>query len=413
MMLGIGKTVRGTLALGVVLSMVAAGCGGDELTITPAEPVQHTVSFVGNVYDGATGERLSEYTIEALVADVPTDGTVDEDGRYSVGPIGVWNDFTIVIVAGGYRDFLSHNAHVGLPPELAGSDDIADLSTHQTLHFDAYVFPADLQAPGVTFTIQTPVQDESPEGKIRLRPSSASVLADEGAETPVGVPGQLWGNDEDLQSDVVTDVFSGGTYDVPEGQLVYGVTYEVNIWDVAGYQPFQDSFQAGVEADKTFMLEEEVHEPIEVVSSTIDTCNVTGGTNGTAEAAVTILFNQPIEFAEPTYPEGNAEALDDNFSMTTTDCDADLVDNELATDASPNSQELGTSITINGSTLELSWDASAGLVSKDVQDVINSATYGGLSLVQIQRLDGPASATSLSAVLGQGSITCQGPASCP
>jgi hypothetical protein len=45
--------------------------------------------------------------------------------------------------------------------------------------------------------------------------------------------------------------------------------------------------------------------------------------------------------------------------------------------------------------------------------VINSATYGGLALVQIQRLDGPASATTLSAVLGQGSITCQGPTSCP
>jgi len=227
------------------------------------------------------------------------------------------------------------------------------------------------------------------------------------------VPGQVWGNDEDLQNDTISDVFSSGTYAVPEGDLVYGVTYEVSIWDVAGYQPLQDSYRAGVEADKTFTLSEAVHEPILVVSSNLDSCSITGGTNGTAEAAVTIVFNQPIEFAEPTYPDGNEEALDDNFAMSTTDCDVDLVDNELATDSSPNAQELGTSISISGSTLELAWNASAGLVSKDVQDLITSATYGGLALVQIQRLNGAASAGSLAAAIGQGSITCQGPTTCP
>jgi hypothetical protein len=396
-----------------VLGLVVAACGGDELTIPAEEPIDHTVGFVGNVYDGATGERLTDFTIGLIVGDVSSEGTVAEDGRYSVGPIGVWNDFTVVITATGYRAFLSHNAHVGLPSEFDGSDDIADMPTHQTLHFDAYLFPSDIEAPGVTFTIQTPVQGETPEGKIRLRPTSASVLADDGTETPVGVPGQVWTNDEDLQNDTIADVFSGGSYQLSEGDLIYGVTYEVTIWDVVNYQPFEGTYRAGVEADKTFMLEEEVHEPILVVSSTIDTCVITGGTNGTAEAAVTILFNQPIEFAEATYPEGNEEALDDSFSMNTTDCDADLVNNELATDSSPNNQELGTSITIDGATLELSWNASAGLVSKDVQDLITSATYGGLALVQIQRLNGPASATSLSAAIGQGSITCQGPSTCP
>lgn len=413
MMLGMIRHAVRVLVLSAVGSVLLAACGGDELTIPPSEPVQHTVRFVGNAYDGATGERLADYTIEVMVADAVTTGAVSEDGRYSVGPIGVWDDFSVLIAADGYRDFRSHNAHVGLPLEFVGSDDIADLPTQQTLHFDAYLFPSDLQAPGVTFTIQTPVAGETPEGRIRLRPSSASVLADEGAETPAGVEGQVWTNDEDLQNDTITDVFSGGTYQVTEGALVYGVTYEVAIWDVQGYQPFQGTYQAGIEADKSFTLSEEVHEPIVVVSSTIDSCSVTGGTNGTAEAAVTILFNQAIEFAEPTYPEGNEEALDDNFSMNTTDCDGDLVDNELATDSSPNAQELGTSITISGSTLELSWDASAGLVGKDVQDLITSATYGGLALIQIQRLDGPASATSLSAVIGQGSITCQGPTTCP
>lgn len=413
MMLATIPNARNLLALCAALSLVVAACGGDELTIAPTEPVQHTVSFVGNVYDGASGDRLTDYTLEIMVADAPTAGAVAEDGRYSVGPIGVWSDYTVLVESTGYRAFLSHNAHVGLPAEFAGSDDIADIPTHQTLHYDAYLFPSDSVAPSATLSFQTPVTGETPEGKIRLRPISASSLADEIDETPAGVPDQLWANDEDLQNDTLTDVFSGGTYQVADGALVYGVTYELSVWEVEGYQPLQATYRAGIDADKSYMLEEEVHEPILVVSSNIGSCTLTGGSNGTAEAAVSILFNQAIEFATSTYLEGNDEALDDNFSMASTDCDLDLILNELAVDSSPNSQELGTSMTITGTTLDISWDASAGLIGKDPDDLITSATYGGLGLVQIQREGGPASATSLSAVLGQATITCQGPPACP
>lgn len=406
-------------AIGLVamlaLAVGTSACGGDELTVPPDVDVQHTVSFVGNVYDGETGGRLLAYNIEALVGDTPTAGAVDEDGRYLVGPIGAWDDFTIVIAADGYRAFRSHNARIGLPPELSGSDDIADINTHQTLHFDAYLFNTDLVAPAVTFTIQTPIPTESPEGKIRLRPTAKSVLADEGFEAPVGVPGQAWENDADLQNDTITDVFSGGSYSISEGALVYGVHYSVNIWDVVGYQPFQGGYAAGVEADKTFTLVEEVHEPIIVVSSTIATCSVSGSPNETTAAHVQIDFNQTIEFADPIWPDGNLEAVDDNFSMNSLDCDvpSDGVYNTLWPDVSANQQERGTLISINGSTLELVWNASNGLEEKDTDDVITSATYGGLSSVMIQREGGPASATTLASVIGQSSITCQGPPSCP
>lgn len=384
--------------------LLLGGCSSAE---GPAPLViEHTASFTGFVYDGASGSQLTAYTIEALVRDVQLAGSVAADGRFALGPIGVWSDYTVIISADGYRLFRSHNPKVGLPPELSGSDDIASISSRRVLYFDAYLFPMDLQAPGAIFTISTPVEGESVGGSIRLRPISPSLLADEGAEIPAGVAGQIWYNDEDLQGQSVADTFGGGSYELAAGALLYGVTYLVDIYSVAGYQPFQGTYVAGVEAGKTFTLEPEVSEPLVLVSSNADSCSPPSSPNVTEGAVVVLQFNQDIELVNTGYPGGAAEAADDGISISSPDANSNGTVNTLKDDLSNSAQERGVSLSTNGGTLQITWDPSAGLVTKDAGDPIASVTYGGLANVELRRQGAPQSLTSLAALIGTGSITC-------
>lgn len=398
--------------LGVIALISLTGCPDAE-GITPptaAPVVDHSASFVGFMYDGATGARIDTYTLDVQVADTALDGAVDADGRYLVGPISVWDDFTVLVGVDGYRPFRSHNAHVGLPAELAQSDDIADISTHQTLHFDAYLFPSQLQAPAVTFTIATATGD-SPTGTARLRPIGKSLLADDTAsETPSGVPGQLWDNDEDLQAQALSRAFSDGQLAIAAGELVYGVTYQVSIYDVPGFQPLEDTYTAGVETNKTFDLAEEVAEPLQVIQSTINSCLPPSVPNAMSGAIVTVQFNQNVEEAESGYPGGAAEALDDGLSMSSPDLDGDLEMNQLDNQAdSTTVQEHGVTLDFTGDTMTIAWNPGQGLLAPiDLDDPIVSVTYTGLGNVRVQRVGSPASATALSTLL-QATIMCPPP----
>jgi len=391
-----------------LLVMGGLGCADAEQIAPPTAgaQVQHQVSFDGYAYDAVTGARLTGYSIDAIVGETTVNGTIGTEGRYLVGPVDAWSDFSILIGNSGYRPFLSHNAAIGLPPELAQSDDIADLSTHQTLFFDAYLFPSDLEAPAVTLTIATAIMGEAPDGRIRLRPIGPSLLSDSSTDAPGGVDGQVWINDEDLQGGVISADFSGGTYAINAGELVYGVEYQVDIYDVAGYQPLTGSYSAGIETNKTFTLTEEVGEPVTVVSSTASTCQPPASANATSGATITVEFNQPVEFATTGYPGGPEEALDDGLSIISPDANNDTVQNTLKTDMSDTAQERGVSANISGTTLTINFDPSTGLDIKDAADPIETVTYSGLGNVSIQRLSAPSSAVTLATLLGVGSVTC-------
>lgn len=392
----------------VALTVTAAmGCGSsDPLAVPPLpSPVQHTASFVGYVYDGVSGARLDGYSISVLVENEVVEGVVTE-GRYVVGDTTVWQDFTVTIEASGYRAFESHNASVGLPAEFAGSDDIGEIGTHQTFHFDAYLFPDDLSAPAVTLTIETDVPGLEPSGTLRLRPTSPSILADEGLETPAGVDDQLWFNDQDLQGDTITNEFSGGSLDIAAGDLVYGVTYRVDIYDVAGFQPLESSFRAGIDSDKTFTLAEEVQEPLKVVSSDHTSCEAPDAVDASNAAVVSIQLNKAVEFGESQYIGGDAEAIDDGLSIASPNLDGDEVTNALFGDESPSTQLRGVSLAIDGNTLQLSWNAATGLETSDPDDPIDLVTYAGLSNISVQRIGTPSSKTTIAALIGTSSIVC-------
>ena len=398
---------RLTVASGV-WCLLALGCADAEQISPPTAgaSVTHQASFVGYAYDAVSGARLSGYTIDALVAETVVNGGTDGEGRYLVGPISAWSDFSIRINNSGYRAFLSHNAAVGLPSELSQSDDIADLSTSQTLHFDAYLFPDDLEAPAVTLTIATPITGESPGGKIRLLPVGPSLLNDTSTETPGGVAGPVWINDEDLQGGTISADFSGGTFAINAGELVYGVQYQVDIFDVAGYQPLTGTYSAGVETNKTFTLTEEIGEPVAVVTSSASTCQPPASANATSGATITVEFNQPVEFAMTGYPGGPEEAIDDGISIVSPDANNDTVQNTLAMDSSDTAQERGVTANVSGTTLTINFNPSAGLETIDAADPIVTVTYSGLGNVSIQRVSSPSSALTLATLLGMSSVTC-------
>jgi hypothetical protein len=401
----IEDTLRSVL-LSAAIALPLAGCGSDDKTNdNTSVAATHEVFFNGYAYDGALGTRLQGYTLEVQYRDQVVPGVVSADGRYLVGPIPVFQDYTVTIAAGGYRTFRSHNAGFSIP----GPDTLAgtNANTSQTHFFDAYLFPATLQSADINLAIKQLTTTGAPvaAGKVRLRAGSASVLADSAAETPSGVLGQLWTNDEDLQAKPVIKDIAGGKVTITGAEVVYGVTYLVSIYEVPGFQPFESTVTAGRDGIKTFALSEETGEPLLLVSNTVSNCHPPLTPLDGQSAVVTFDFNQDIELSASTLPGGNAELIDSGMSMVSADTDIDLMRNTLRTNASSTVQERGTSVATAGKTLTLSWNPSIGLLTNDPQDVISQVSYSGLTSLFVQPVGKPGSKVSIGAVYGS-QVTC-------
>jgi hypothetical protein len=231
-----------TRALPILLLGAATACGSDD-SAPAAAPPPIGYSFSGRVYDGVTGEQLTRYTASLDYADTTLPASVDSAGVYYVGALPGGNDFTVEVDGMNYRPFLSHNAQ--LPP--TGVD--------VSYYYDAYLFPADVLSPAATLTITAPDGTTPLAGNVSLRPTGSSSLYASPTDQPAGVPGQVWVNDEDLQAGAVSAAFTSGTVTLAQGQLVYGVTYAVTVYGVAGLQPATATFTSGVDSSLTIPLQ--------------------------------------------------------------------------------------------------------------------------------------------------------------
>jgi hypothetical protein len=364
----------------LALALLSSGCGPS-----------HNVFLVGQVYDGATGARLTGYSLTIYYRDQKIDAQVSDTGRFVVKDLPVFQDYTVEISAPGYRAFRSHNAGFNVPNP--GTLKAGEVSSTQTFYFDAYMFPSNLVAPAVTLNVRKGTSTGMPaSGKVRIRPTSLSSLADMAPELPIGVGAQLWVNDEDLQAKPIARDFNA-TIALAAGELVYGVRYQVNIYEVAGYQPFEGTLLAGTEVAKTFVLQEETGDPLTGVMANT-ACRPPTTPNDVMASVISFEFSLDVELATIGTAGGYPEIVDNAFDMTSPDTTINGMRNTLALNTSSGVQERGTSMSVSGKTLTFAWNPAIGLAMKDPADVI-SQTRWSVTSVRVQPAGKPGQAASL------------------
>ncbi|HCP45379.1 MAG TPA: hypothetical protein DIU15_05025 [Deltaproteobacteria bacterium] len=363
--------------------------------------------YVGRVYDGASGDRIDGYTIFAEFWKTSIEGTVDEEtGRYTLGKVPEDTDFTIMIDKNGYRSFMAHTAMF----QGGDCDDCPDET--KTYYYDAYLYPEGLPSPAVTFDITLRQTDAEAAGLIRLVPAAGGGTPSLYGAQPVGVDDgdngrQIWVNDEDLQFRAVTKAFAGGIVTFEEGELVYGVNYDVIVFDVDGYDDFTTSYRAG-EGHQAWQLDPAASDPLALTFHS----NELGLWD--EDGTLVMIFNQPIEFLAEDREEYYEEQLDDGLSIDSPDVDGDpdedwpddgdcapgtdpcgdgdsnvLNGDDPDEDDEDDRQENGTDMDIDGNRLELQWDGE--LSDSDSGDPINSVTYCNLGDIELHATRGPAS----------------------
>jgi hypothetical protein len=386
-------TGRKVLAAVALLAIgLAPGCGDEETKGS------HQIWFMGSVYNGATGSILSAnnytpYEISLVSGTTTIRGTVDANGRYTLGPLQAWNDYAITITAADFRAFTSYNSGIAppTPPPASQASDVYTANTTQTFDFDAYLFPTGLQASGLTISIVKP-DGTAAAGSLRLRPTSVSSIQDQTA----GVTGQVWANDQDMLAAVHSRDFTDGLVSFAAEELVYGVTYQVTVYDVDGYQPATSSVRGGLQ-DTLIVNMTTTASPLQMVSNTIMMCRPAGqSTNVRATAVVTFTFNQSVEDVTPVTSGRAAEVLDDGIVVST------MLGATLRQDLSNTQSEHGTSFMLSGNMVQIAWDPSMGLNTPSATDTINSVTWGGLTAIMLQPIGHSEFVRSLASMLPNG-----------
>jgi hypothetical protein len=356
------------------VGFISAGCGSS----SPPD------AFLdGEVFDGVTDKRLTNYKMSVTYRDKTLNATVSSTGQFHVASLPLFQDYTIAIDASGYRTFRSHNPgfNVPNPAALAPIENVS-----QTFFYDAYLFPSNLESPATALSIMlADVMMPAPHGMVRLRPTAPSAIEDPNG-LPAAVNMQVWSNDEDLQAQSLVMSFTNGQVSIAAGQLVYGVTYDVDVYGVDGYAPITGRMlRAGY--DTTLLISLTSNSQLAVISSNAGSCAKPVVSDTSADAVLNIQFNQPIEFAQnmPSY----AQVIDQNFIIQCSfgTCAGDVF----------NAGNRGSSATFinSATTLQLSWNPSVGLSMKDAADPI-TALYWGLSGVFVQPVGKPMLKQSLS-----------------
>jgi hypothetical protein len=364
--------------------------------------------FAGRVYDASTGAALTGYTLTLQYQKTTLTASVDSTGRYYVGPLPPLQDFTVAIQAGSgqgpYRSFLSHNSMLVPGANLATNAGNADLGgpgipsefinqSDESFYFDAYLFPQNLSTPAFNIGVTLPDSTTPPSGTIRLRPTDHSDLYSSSTDAPAGVASQLWFNSNDLQAQTVSLPFTNGTLTVPAGDLIYGVTYELDIYDVPGYQEFSTTYAAGYTGSVSYTLL-----PVTTTPLALSFISTSLGTP-TANASLVLVFNQPIEIDPLVTSQTFTDILNLGFSIHSAVSDGGAM-NVL----NPGTNR-GVSYAISNATLTLSWDPQTGLAMSDPNAPILDVTYGGLANLAIRPMNGPLSSTAtLSDLVGAGSV---------
>lgn len=381
----------GTLGLGMILSLGALGaCSVKREATTTTEGYY----FLGYVYDGVSNERLDggAYSLTLSYDRTELEADVDDSGRFYVGPLEPFHDYTVSIVADGYRDFYASEPLIS--SVARGAEGV------QSQLFEAYVFPTSVEAPAISFTIRTP-DGTTPSGRLRVSPedddgTSGISLA---GSIEGSVESQLWENDADRKFATVVKDVSDGAVTFEAGELVYGVTYVATLFSSDGYQFNAFSFTAGLTDDSNVIVPRLGEQPLAIVANSLDIENLQ------ANAEVVLTFNREIELSPSVQRSVVEEAIDDGFGIDSPNLDADADFNVLALADDPDVQENGTSFEIDGDTLTLRWARDEeNFETVDADDPILGASWN-VSRVVLRPVGGRADEeATLESLLGSAVI---------
>ncbi|HVY39773.1 MAG TPA: hypothetical protein VHM31_17660 [Polyangia bacterium] len=397
--------------LAVVALMTAPSCGsssggGDSVA-------KHQVYLVGYVYDGATGQRLPSASITAMSVqyrDQVVHVKIEDDGRFvSTDPLPVWQDYSVYVAATGYRPFVSNNPGFDIPKALQMTEGASSKGTVQTFEYALRLFPAALQASKVTLTIEKAdalVSNPPPAraaGTLRLTPVSSPAVQQGPLTTD-----REWANDEDLLTQTVSQAFTDGSATIPDGALIYGVSYQVAIFGVDGYQPFPGGstttggvLTAGAVTSLSLTLQPDLKAPLRILGTDADKCTPPAPGMNAYAATIDITFSEPIEPAGPTF----AEDVDNGVSITAPTTSTSTC--PLNTSVDPTKQERGTKATIAGKVLTLSFNPTVGLATMTtygttctIPTSLTAVVYS-LSNVFVQPVGDPVRKASVGSLLAQ------------
>jgi hypothetical protein len=367
-------TKLSNLGLLTLLAASAFACSVDR-----TQDVSTGYYFTGWVYDGVTNDRLGDgnddgYDLFVTYAKDTVNASMGDSGRFWVGPVEPFHDYTITIDAGeSYRPFYASQSF--LVGAARGAEGM------QSQLFEAFLFPSPdvLPSPPLTLTLQTP--DGVPlNGQLRVTPNNdvgESVLNLQG-DIDGSVDGQVWENDADRKFETVVVDVEDGVVSFGEGDLVYGVEYEGTVFAAEGYALQSFTFRSGVTDDQTVVLPRLTEQPLAIVASSLNYDD--DGLD--ANATIVLTFNQDIELSARFTLDSVIEAVDDGFSIASPDDDGDGDVNQLILEDEDDAQEKGTHFEIAGNTLTFSWDRDdANFETQDEDDPIVSAAYDVSSIL--------------------------------
>jgi hypothetical protein len=136
-----------------------------------------------------------------------------------------------------------------------------------------------------------------------------------------------------------------------------------------------------------------------MVSNTVAGCITNRALASGPTASVTFTFNQPVEDGVNALLGGVKEAFDNAVSAST------YYSSPIHSNLSTTAQEHGTSFTISGTTVTISFNPSAAFTPTITGDYLYNLSYS-LSTAMLQPVGAPTQAVSLSTLLGTSIITC-------
>ena len=420
--------LRDLVLVAAATAIAASGCGKSD------KAADNQVFFTGYAYDGATGMRLDKTALNG-VSIVYGDQTiafdVADDGRFvSRTPLPTWRDYRVTIDATGYRAFASANTGIDVPASLAMTSGVAQAATIQTLDFTAYLFPVSLKAPKLTITVTVPdaltgapVAD-SVNGQLRLRPQASSSILIGGSPTTTPAK-RVWANSEDLLTQSIDKTFTSGNAVIGEGEMVYGVSYELTIFGVDGYQPLDFTgtvsnfgtpvtppIVAGTVTSETFTLTPVAQDPLKIVATDAANCVPPSPMSSVYGGQLTLTFNFDVEPVGGTF----AEDIDNGISITTPLSGTSYCPLRNAT-GDP-AQERGSKVEFGTNTMTFSFNPTVGLATTSsfsgvcvLPPAITSITYySGSTTIFLQPKGKPllkrSFSTMLSEKLGTSQLAC-------